>query len=251
MKVALIPPYCYLDNVVNRDYHLILPQHLTNPKYAETYAKVQGYKILDNGAAEDETIDWEELCRKAYMYNVHEIVLPDVIGNMQCTLAQSKAAMGSVGYYGPYKYMGVIQGVTHTELRRCIDVLINDIGVDTIGIPRWLCDHFSPNIRAEMAEYILGVYPGSDGAMGNPNIHFLGMSGNHPTEPWLLGTAFRNESRVRGIDTSAPYVFAHEGSRLKGNNTAHRQPGYFKFTQVWFDDSVVAENIKTLEGWVS
>lgn len=246
MKLALIPPYCMLDDIKDRDYQLLLPQHLkASPKYAAAYAGTSGYRILDNGMVEGEFFTLKELAELAIQYDVDEIVLPDVMASRYGTIRQADDASDFLSEnYPSLNRMGVVQGTTKNELHECLHELAEMTCVETIGIPRWLLDHFGGDIRIELAEHAISYE--------NVQVHFLGMSGNHPKEPWLIGKRFGliQGNPIRGMDTSAPYVFGGQGKLLSDHATAHRSHNYFDTGALWFDEKACITNVKLLEMWL-
>src|SRR5688572_13404584 len=79
---------------------LALPLLSQRSRYADAIKNNFGRTILDNGAAEDQPTDMEELLRLGKEWGVHEIVLPDILGKAKATLSASKDALKVIVRHG-------------------------------------------------------------------------------------------------------------------------------------------------------
>lgn len=223
MKLALIPPYSQMNTVYRTDYQLVLPEHLANKQYQEAYitARRNGdYMIMDNGAAEGNLLSPGELRSMALGLMVHEIVVPDVLGDMYATLQMAKEFF-RFGVDSRFKYMGVVQGQSLDECCACVEAYYTDHGnITVLGIPRHLISTCKKkDIRSDLALYIRSNYPGYQ-------VHLLGTNPSYIRELSDAKEAFQ-VAGVRGVDTSAPFNYAYHGKSILEGNYAGRVEDYF------------------------
>jgi hypothetical protein len=248
MKLALIPPNDMAWTAVD-NYHLILPQNWRNPLHEQACAQrwlEGGFFILDNGAAEGLTFSQQEIVDIAWRYRCQEIVLRDVMNDAEAT---EKLVEEDIEFFGltSRSLMAVVQGKTVQECKELIDlyVLGMDAVVNTIGIPRHLITTIGDGddaIRVSLASHIRRISQ-------RVNIHLLGTCPDYITELKDFGKTFRRLG-VRGIDTSAPFVYAYNESWIGDGDVCVRPKDYFNMTQKYFDERLVQQNIDTLTRWV-
>jgi hypothetical protein len=225
MQLALIPPIPLLETISNRPYHLVLA-HLCQryPKYKETYTSFEGYKILDNGAAEGELItDPDILHGLAEDIGAQEIVLPDAMGDGLATIDMANKFPRD----SRFKYMGVAQGDNPAGCAR-------GILCDVLALPR-IINKNNPWNRWRIADKLKDQI--------DVPIHCLGQGG-WVREPALLAQL----PNVRGMDTSLPYVLAHAGLPITevGMYTGKRPDDYFNLHIPAFPGVI---NIEVLDDW--
>lgn len=244
MQLALIPPLSRLDDLKLTNYQLALP-HLLRDKgnYSCAYREAADrgdYVILDNGAADSGLWPWKELLVLAENINATEVVLPDVIGYPNKTWALVEKVWKDRDT--SRRYMYVIHG-------RDIGVLVahaliaQDMGVHTIGIPRHLVTSLRFDARIRVAEALLQARPRNK---QHYDIHFLG------TNPhWMQEVKFAEEilpGEIRGLDTSAPYVYAWKGLTLASDEEVKRPEWYFDHRYPSYN-SAAYEEIARLKRW--
>lgn len=246
MKLALIPPYRYLDKTVD-DYHLILPQYLGDASYKAKYQqhRRQGhYLILDNGAAEGIHFTVGVIHTIATDMMVNEIVVHDVMNEFYDTRDRVQAWNDYV-IPNTFNYMGVVQGKTLDECKDCINFYLDVPWITSIGIPR----HLITTVKNAMTEIRISLVLYIREQQGNDiSIHLLGTSPDYITELRDWGESFRRHG-VRGIDTSAPFNYAMASELVSDGNVVLRPKGYFKRTEL--NEEVLDLNIKALHDWIN
>lgn len=249
MKLALIPPTTFMTDSLLSGYQMVLPQQI-NVDWAPTLkaGRKQGnYLILDNGIAEGDQVGLEQLVNFAYSFMVHEIILPDVIGDPSATITRAKQAEAYLlkrECLGNFNFMGVIQGTKWDDIRYCIEGYSRMLWVRVLGIPRALMTLLGENeIRPHIARYIQEQYPGQF------KIHLLGTNGNYIQELARNGKDF-NSLQVRGVDTSAPYNYAHAGKFIDHFGKVVRPAYYFTQDEKNFSKPALRHNIEVVQQWV-
>jgi hypothetical protein len=205
-----------------------------------------GFTILDNGVAEAKPASWDELEKMARQYHVNELILPDVMGDAKATRAAVDAVFDDAWHHtNPYGLMGVVQGTNTNEI---IDLIRYYLGMQgrtltSIGLPRCLIDTFDlAQARAMVAHWIRN----EDERIP---IHLLGTNPNYINELKDFGRNFR-AMNVRGVDTSAPFVYAAAGKWIGDSDIVARPDNYFDLERADFDDRLLDMNIATLGEWV-
>jgi len=218
MKVSHIVPGSLLSLIEGQDYHLVIPALLSQDEdYVAYYSEDRGFKILDNGAAEDDVQSIVHLMQWAEQIKADEIVIPDVIGNSRMTLNLANTWKGYD--VKPYKLMGVVQGSNHSEMLTCLTEMLKMSHISTLGLPRH-CVSFHPRMRYLLAERALALNP-------HKPIHLLGVNSEQPYEVADL-TVLPN---VRGIDTSFPTFCGMSGFDIQRDNVigARRPPDFYDY----------------------
>lgn len=237
MQVALICPPALLKKYGSLTrYHLVLPHLFRERRYRDFYlnrSKEGDYLILDNGAAEGLRFGVTHLYTVAEKMGVHEIVVPDVIGDMDATI--SKALAFTRYTREGYRYQLVAQGSTIPEVVQCINYFMTDtkfMYATCIGIPRHI-NKIDGMARMKISEYILES--GFDRAM---EFHYLGAS--HPFNEVLYLAAV---GLGRGIDTSAPIYMGRWGMVLDEHSAYRARPkDFFKINRVsaeWTEKNIL------------
>lgn len=246
MKVALIAPTPLLYTTTSTRYFMVLPHMLEDPNYLDFYQMAEGYKILDNGEAEvdsghaDTAYDKEDLINLAKTIGAHEIVVPDVMGDMEGTLQRVEAFESTAKAHPQYTYMGVAQGKTYTEMLECIKVLARLDWIEVLALPRYAVNHFHTHARLDALRDFRALIDKQF-----KYVHCLGM-GNWIREVVMLA----ENSSVRGIDTSLPYSMALAGASLNRGGYLPRQKSFFQLDRV--DPSVgtlASFNASTFCNW--
>ena len=136
MKVAIIPPKAHTE-LADGDYHLILPQLVEDKKrdaYKLFYKEAEGFKILDNGAAEGKLINSNRLMEIASYLEVNEIVVPDVLGDAIESYHMARRFGEIAKDFGWFGYMGVVQGRDRAEIVQSIHMLMDLDYVTTLSL---------------------------------------------------------------------------------------------------------------------
>jgi hypothetical protein len=245
MKAALIPPKGYLYTTRKADYHLCLAQ-IAEPAYRDFYRNHihrSAFLIVDNGAAEGDPVDSDELARVALEYGADEIVIPDVMRDAKRTL-QALDDFIENGYpdrLPSMSYMFVAQGTYVLEVIECIASALKRMPL-TIGIPRHLLETFD---RVDARVDILKRFQDEFGT--EIPVHLLGTSYLMPGEVLQVAQKF---PWVRGVDTSMPYNHAMASCDLRDRMSVTRPRNYF--TEIhYMSDDLLNRNIETYQGWAN
>jgi hypothetical protein len=243
VHVALIyPPALLKKHGARTRYHLVLPHLFQQKRYRDFYRRRSesgDYIILDNGAAESLKFGNRHLYYVAEEMGVHEIVVPDTLGNANDTIAQGLAFTRYTR--SGYRYMMVAQGQDAMECIQTIDMIMTDVKfmyVTCIGIPR-LINRNDRHARFKVAKYI--AQKGHHVAM---EFHFLGATRD------LDEVGYLDEIGIgRGIDTSAPIYMGMKGRDIAKNDLYIPRPtNYFELSR---DTSLVEQNINTYLDWAN
>lgn len=218
--------------------HLVLPHLLADPDYNRHYQRVEGYKILDNGIAENVKTRMPDLVRLAHRIRADEIVVPDVMGDCNKTIDlayrfEPHAAKGM-------NYMGVMQGKTMAEAAKCLTAFQLLPYINVIGVPRCLAAYIHRGIRATIAQSM------KETGIRHP-IHMLGST----REPREVVT-FSSLDNVRSMDTCMPISLAYRKQNIRHGEYKERQKGYFALPIP--DLSVrqlMEDNIRTFLDWAN
>jgi hypothetical protein len=241
MKVALIAPIELLrySERFSSGYYMVLPQLLGDEDYFKFYARIRGHKILDNGEAEGVQVHPDKLFQAADVILADEIVVPDVMGDCYATIDRAKAFEHYARENPQYDYIGVAQGKTLNEVRKCLTFLSLQDWVSVLALPRILVNAIGNTART----YIINRYHRTimDGFTA---VHCLGM-GHHLEEVQYLA-----DLPVRGIDTSLPYSMTLANTTLQAGSTYQpRQKDYFDTTLVEDGWPLLNANLTTFMEW--
>lgn len=227
MLFAPIVPLSMLETIRDDPYHMILAPLCRFKEYANFYQQAKGFKMLDNGAAEGASIDVESLLRFAQELKVNEVIIPDAYDDMPKT---HELLLRFMPFANDFHVMAVMQCHTWTEFDVIFHVAL-DNNVDTLALPRVMCEHLGPSARLAGAELIR--------RFSDIPIHALG-STPHLREARDLA----RQGIVRGIDTSAPVVQGLE-------NLDIRSPYKERPTDFFFAESTTMArlNIERYRSW--
>jgi hypothetical protein len=249
MRLAIIPPDCYPYWFGHDNYKLILPQHWNNQHHLEASMlnhRRGGFTILDNGVAEAKPVEWDLLLKHARRYHVNEVILPDVMGDAEATWTAVRAVFNDTWHpTNHFGLMGVVQGQSTDE---CFDLVKYYLGmqgctVTSIGLPRCLIQTLGvAEARYIMAKTIRNLDD-------NVAIHLLGTYPGYILELKDLGRNYRGLN-VRGVDTSAPFVYTRAGEWIGDGRCVQRQDDYFDMPREHFPEKLRDLNIATMKEWV-
>ncbi len=250
MKIAFIPPHSLLHYTERTNYQLYLPHLIKDINYFNTYLKYcsreEQFVILDNGAAEDETLTSLDLVALAMRMRPDEVVIPDVIGDMRATIAAAEAFWFDVIPAKeftplPFSLMFVAQGQTFLEVMKSANWACQQDWISTIGIPRHLVTTLGdPLARVRVANVI-------QGHNYSKQIHFLGGNPEFPTEvEFLSDPKVTNQRNVRGMDTSMPFNYAYMGEYVYEESVSviKRPEGYFSLPDKAFNSEALTLNVE-------
>lgn len=196
-KIAEIVPVSLLDYTKQNAYHMCLAQLvLKNRDYALFYRDraLEGkYVILDNGAAEGEEMDFEDLLEAYSIVKPSEIILPDVLKDSRKTCEKT------IRFYEKqwettmnYNTMVVPQGKDLGGWINCFVELANTIPFTCVGVPKWLGANGSLD-RVKAVEYL---------SRYNVEVHLLGCNEN----PSIIKRCHEVNGNVRGCDSAFAYL---------------------------------------------
>lgn len=201
MKFAPIVPIPMFPALRGYDYHMVLAGQLglgdkkgTTNKYTEFYRNVSGFKILDNGAAEGESMEAANLVEWAHHLGVDEVIAPDVMYDARESISLLKGFVVRCSRQrADIPVMAVLQGRDEEELAYSIAAALS-LGVESVALPKLLTGVIGPTARLVAAATIREINP-------DIPIHCLGC-GNRTQEVQDL----QRQGIVRGIDSAAPVV---------------------------------------------
>jgi hypothetical protein len=214
MKLALItdPKGFPLIKQFGLSYHLVLAQYvLEGYKYRDFYKDCHDkgdFIMMDNGAAEDGTLNLDKILQAAFSIHADEIILPDVLGDANKTLEKSldKEVLASI----PPRMRAVVpQGNSQGEWMTCANYFVGNIEFATLCIPKHT-ERF-PGGRMRLLETIHRL-----GWHLRYHIHLLGVWESPVIE---IATAHVEFPRIRGIDTAAPFAWAQQNITIQAGDT--------------------------------
>lgn len=249
MKVALILPYDALSllSLYDTGYQLVLP-HLCWEKqeYFETYRDLGGFKIMDNGAAEGVEVYHVDLHDVAISVGADEIVVPDVLGDCDGTIAKVRS-FERWARPDQFQYAGVVQGSNMAEIVKCLNFYDGEEWISNVHIPRILNRVIHRTFRFTFLEALFGQ-TGSRYQYRFDHIHCLGAS------EWIREcSALASVPIVRGMDTSllASMAIARRPIDMPDAEYVQRQPDFFnakinRSSVIW---KVLCGNIERYLNW--
>lgn len=259
MQLALIPPVSLIGEFVQvSDMQLILPEPWMHSEpyrwYMDHWRKTfKQYRILDNGAAEQETITDSVLMSLVEMTKADEFALPDVLGDAQATFDRSLTFLDrfsdrinatkvktKAGFVTQGKDIDEAFDVTQQMME------VTD-SIKTLFIPRLLVRSRS-DARLVLAEEFKKLWPHVD-------IHLFGMSPDWPGE--IRHAGLEKDLGIRSVDTAMPF-YVGKGLRELPMLVATNQkplpsrPSYYMY-QVYTDAEVelVRKNVEIVQRWVN
>ncbi len=252
MKVALIAPIDMLDLVAdyNTHYHLVLPDQMMRSKvYRDFYREIDGYKILDNGAAEGTVFDHTELHTLASDIGADEIVVPDSLGDFHRTVEYARSFKPWARIGATYKYVGVLQGQNPSEVLGCLNYFELEPWVSSVMIPRCTNRIIHKAFREEFLQAMQFNRDQTDKPYRFDQYHCLGAS------EWVREVASLSDKPiVRGIDTSLPFSMGlARKSMTAGDDYVGRQRNFFdiQVNRASLEWGVISDNVKRYLDWAN
>jgi hypothetical protein len=185
--------------------------------YLNHYKGGSDFKILDNGVAEGVETEWDDLFNIAAQLGVHEIVVPDAMG--ECDRTIDLALDFKKHLRNGFQYMGVAQGKSLVEVLKCTTALDKMGYMTTLGVPRCLNRIIHKAFRQSFLE---GILPRN--TFDFVDYHCLG------TSEWITevkALADIDSPKLRGIDTSLPCVMGLAGKRIDEHEYRGRPDDFF------------------------
>ncbi len=243
MQIAIIPPKAYTEMAAG-DYHLILPQLIETKKrsaYRLFYKEVEGYKILDNGAAEGAMVAPAHLMEVARDLAVDEVVVPDILGDAAMTYRLAREFNNVANSYDWLKFTGVVQGRDRAEIVQSIHLFMDLEYISVLAVPRHLCQKVSKYVRYDIVNALHDEL-----AERFEAVHFLGSS-SWIKEPVLLSDL----PIARGMDTSLPVYMGMSGKTLY-DSWQPRPKGYFNSGHIGLaKEEIIYDNIRRYRDWAT
>lgn len=196
MYIAEIVPVSCLEYIRDKDYHMCLAQLvLKSERYAEFYrelAQEGKYVILDNGAAEGESLSFDDLYKAYKTIQPTEIILPDVLNNTYETIERSSIFYREYLTHEKCKIMIVPQARSLRVWITATEEMLSQLPVNTVGIPKWLGSKNKLH-RVAASAYLSEL---------TTEVHLLGCS----ESPEVLKLCKKANPNVRGCDSAYAYL---------------------------------------------
>jgi hypothetical protein len=225
--------------ILEQRMQMFLPHLLDREEYRHYMLKADGYKLMDNGAAEGETYGFDALNSIAATFGINEVVIPDTIGDCDLTIDLARWAVRSHKPQG-VKWMAVVQGDSPSTLLKCWRELMRLDYVDIIGVPRHINKHH-PQARYQFLRSVKKLR--KEDLWFKP-IHALG------SHSWLREVTALAELGIRSMDTSLPLHMAYlEQAMVTASIGVPRSPDYFDGR--WNEGRRIlgASNVDTFQHW--
>jgi hypothetical protein len=248
MDLAFIPPNSMHTWINDGTVNLLLPWQLRSLKADFIRSVVnERYTILDNGAAEGTAVSWNQLALLVQEWGLHEVVIPDRLGDCDWTIENARQAKQLVQ---PLREQGVkiaavVQGQTLAEVMKCVYAFAGWDHIDVICLPRILNKQFMPSSRYRLAESLA-----KDELTRDIPIHCLGSYYPHPQEM----RALKDLPNVRSMDTSLPFVYGFAERYVKygypRKMDLQRVEGYFEYKPTPRQKEVSSANVNQCLDWI-
>lgn len=193
MKYINIHSVPNIQKEYNQDMHMFLT-HLVEkyPEYKKVARECKGFKILDNSLIElGSAMDPSRVIKVALEIGANEVVLPDVFCDGLGTMTAIQESLPIFIKEIPWcQRMAVVHGRTTDEWIDCLNYIVQQSEIDTIGIPK-VCAKMHPQGRRWFIERALGTGTIKD-------IHLLGLWYSYQELSQGYPHYFE---RIRSIDT--------------------------------------------------
>jgi len=264
MKVSFDIPITHLELTKYNDIDFILPINCENKEYKDFFKNSKKYKILDNGLAEDNQMNFRKLVTLAEELDVNEIVVPDDFESGRKSLKKTTTFIMEYGdrlHNQNIKLMGVVHGKNLIDYLGLLKKLYNNVFIDVIGIPFLLPGIYiddSLNFSNENFElvynntqiYTLGrlmltkyMY---DNNMTDKPVHLLGM--NNPIETLYQA----RYGFVRSIDSASPIAAGIQNIKYGSTGLKEKiryDKSYYTTTIDKDQMEIVMHNINMVKKW--
>lgn len=273
MKLALIPPLDLISDSELTDYQLVLPALCRDSSYYGWYHTLSpgdNFIILDNGAAEADSVSDVELIDLAIQLNANELCIPDTLGDSRETVKQLNSffsryenvlSANEFATEGHTQLGFVAQGKTYNEAYLTVLEVMRSTWapyISTVYLPRLLIKETqSARVRMNLADRIWDVFD------TRLNIHLFGSAPEFPREAQYASLEC---PYIRGIDTSMPYSWAFKGKKPEQVRPAqvlgggasiwdgykpliNRPDNYFYTDAEEYDLDILEQNLKVMATW--
>ena len=208
-KIAQIVSVPHLYQIEQNHYHMCLAHLVSeNTRYQIFYKRLAEsgkFVLMDNGAAEGSQLSVEELLTMYKIINPTEIVLPDTLSNCVDTLRKTLAFVHEYKHL-PYRFMGVPQGKDFDEWCACVEVMLREPRINTIGISKFLnITTGNEEIRIHACAHIARLLAELD--REDVEVHLLGCDEG----PAIVGIAHTLFPFVRGCDSAFAFIATQAG----------------------------------------
>jgi hypothetical protein len=230
-----------------RGYHFALGQELVrHPIYREVVKQSLqrgGFLIVDNGAAEEDTVSFELIVEAANEVGADEIILPDVLRNADATI-KATCTQRYLDWVPPRRRMIVPQGDSWDEWEYCLRTIDHYLRgkYAAIGLPKHL-ERLPGGRSYALTALIRRAFQHTH------HIHLLGIWGDAFRE---IKVAKDTYSGVRGIDSGLAAAAAHKGLRVIRGGARASLDWEMQITER--DMSVIhltMVNTNTIDAWCS
>jgi hypothetical protein len=127
VQLALIPPHSMRSQMAMGSLHLVLPWQATTDDQKSFVRSLPGYKILDNGAAENQLAKAEQLSDLLDTDMFDEVVIPDKLTDMQWTIDTARIFKSFKSDFPGINLLGVVQGETLAEVISCYSSFLHSM----------------------------------------------------------------------------------------------------------------------------
>lgn len=243
MKLALItdPKGFKIIDMYDFAYHLVLAQYACEKdRYATYYIECRErghFLMMDNGAAEDGSLDVDKLLEMYDYVRPDELILPDVMLDMNATVeaTMNRKILDAVA---PKERAVCPQGNSLDEWISCANYFVENLEFATLCVPKHLERFVEQGGRNAVLNTILKA-----GWHMKYHIHMLGIWGDARTEilKWR-----KHIDWIRGIDTALPFALAQNNINLQAekdiSHVSHKWGGKLDLT-------LASANVNTLWEW--
>lgn len=179
-------------------------------KYLEYYRGRSELKILDNGLFENEVAESPmEIITKAFLVDADVVIAPDILYDGDATIKEAKHFVEVVKLFQrtkPLQIMAVPQGSSPEEYLDCYSQLVNNPGIDMIGLSILSLDKSFEKytgIKSIHVNRIIGInYLWAQGVFHPQKWHHLLGLGDRQDEL----AAYGHIKNIRSNDTSSPIL---------------------------------------------
>jgi len=241
-KIAQIVPVLHLEQIENNHYHMCLAHLVGDKRYAEFYRRMSNegkFVLMDNGAAEGAQLPVHELLKMYETIKPTEIVLPDTLNDCVDTLRKTLAFVHEHKSL-PYRFMGVPQGKDFDEWCACVEVMLREPRINTIGISKFLnIATGEDEIRFHACAYIAKV--ASELGRRDIEVHLLGCDEG----PYMVGQIQELFPLVRGCDSA--FAFIATQANVEITEETERPKGEIDFIEGTVPYDELAKRLKQFE----
>ena len=211
MNLCVIPPLNYLELANLGDADFILAQHvLEYEDYAKFYKESKRWKIMDNGAFEQDTLSMPELLEAGRRVKADVIVLPDIPGDPDKSYWLSLYSLDELPEIDRKEFMWMVvpHGRTVDEYLYYARKWLHELdrwqvmGLSILDLYKW-----STRLRPFVVPKILELQ-----RQYNFGIHLLGL--DEPLELYLY-SKYRFTGHLDSVDTSLPITWAYYDDDLQ------------------------------------